>query len=49
MGPKLSPRSRDRVDGIQKLKGADPLLTLAHELVGHGFQANVRQLTPLEY
>ena len=34
------------VDGIQKLKGADPLLTLAHELVGHGFQANVRQLTP---
>jgi RHS repeat-associated protein len=33
-------------NGIKNPSGADPVLELTHELVGHGFQATVRQLTP---
>ena len=40
------PNSRQTANGVQNSNGADPILSLAHELVGHGFQATVRQITP---
>jgi RHS repeat-associated protein len=39
-------KHRSTMNGVQNPNGSDPVLTLAHELVGHGFQATVRKLTP---
>jgi hypothetical protein len=33
-------------NGVQNPNGVDPGLLLVHELVGHGFQGTVRQLSP---
>ena len=38
--------SRQTANGVSNPNGADPVLSLTHELLGHGFQATVRQLTP---
>jgi RHS repeat-associated protein len=35
---------RNSADGVKSQSGADPDLELAHELLGHGFQAMIRQL-----
>lgn len=35
---------RNNADGVKNPQGADPDLDLAHELLGHGHQATVRQL-----
>jgi RHS repeat-associated protein len=40
------PTTRQTANGVKNSNGADPVLTLAHELVGHGFQGTVRQITP---
>jgi hypothetical protein len=40
------PSSRQTANGVKNPNGADPLLSLSHELVGHGFQGTVKQITP---
>lgn len=40
------PKYRQTANGVKNGNGADPILSLTHELVGHAFQATVRQMSP---
>jgi RHS repeat-associated protein len=40
------PSNRQTANGVANANGADPILSLSHELIGHGFQGTVRQITP---